>query len=35
MAAQDHRVAQDRLSTALALWRGTPYLELVDYEPMA
>lgn len=35
MAAQDHRVAQDRLSAALALWRGTPYLELVDYAPMA
>ncbi|WP_308289271.1 BTAD domain-containing putative transcriptional regulator [Streptomyces asiaticus] len=35
MAAQDHRVAQDRLSAALALWRGAPYLELVDYAPMA
>ncbi len=35
MAAQDHRVARDRLSAALALWRGAPYLDLVDYAPMA
>ncbi|MEU7473734.1 BTAD domain-containing putative transcriptional regulator [Streptomyces sp. NPDC044984] len=35
MTARDHRMAQDRLSAALKLWRGTPYLDLVDYAPMA
>nr|QCX41934.1 Amc0 [Streptomyces novoguineensis]BBE52674.1 DNA-binding transcriptional activator [Streptomyces sp.] len=35
LAARDHRTAQDRLGTALKLWRGTAYLDLVDYAPMA
>ncbi|CAM5278320.1 OmpR/PhoB-type domain-containing protein OS=Streptomyces pilosus OX=28893 GN=GCM10010280_66560 PE=3 SV=1 [Streptomyces pilosus] len=35
LAAGDHRMAQDRLSDALKSWRGTAYLDLVDYAPMA
>ncbi|MET9503585.1 BTAD domain-containing putative transcriptional regulator [Streptomyces sp. NPDC006622] len=35
LAARDHRMAQDRLGAALELWRGTAYLDLVDYAPMA
>jgi DNA-binding SARP family transcriptional activator len=35
MSARDYRAARDRLTAALALWRGDPYLDLVDYAPMA
>ncbi|MCX4966611.1 AAA family ATPase [Streptomyces sp. NBC_00654] len=35
LARQDHAAARDRLTRALALWRGSPYAEFTVHQPLA